>query len=159
MVKYGGKKHFIASGTRWDPPKILRPLQPFNNPSLIIEPNELIFFFSNFPIYYVCVLFKSRWEKIFRKKYILGGLWGKIYHFLVSSRPGRDETTFKASTVYNPSVWPKCYEILGVTQARWRNTLENFELKKIYVLGGIWKKTQFNVGLIASGTRWDPPKL
>jgi len=134
MVKYGGKKHFIlgliASRTRWDPPKLLRPLQPFNNPALIIEPNELIFFFSNFPIYYVCVLFKSRWEKIFRKKYILGGLWGKIYHFLVSSRPGRDETTFKASTVYNPSVWPKCHEILGVTQARWRNTLENFELKK-----------------------------
>ena len=32
--------------------------------------------------------------------------------------------------------------ILGVTQARWGNTLENdFEFKKIYVLGGIWKNT------------------
>ena len=32
--------------------------------------------------------------------------------------------------------------ILGVTQARWGNTLENdFEFKKIYVLGGIRKNT------------------
>ena len=35
-----------------------------------------------------------------KKKYILGGLWGKNHHFLVSGRPGRDETTFKASTTH-----------------------------------------------------------
>ena len=35
------------------------------------------------------------------------------------------------------------HTILGVTQARWGNTVENaFELKKrMYVLGGIWKNT------------------
>ena len=28
------------------------------------------------------------------------GSWGKNHHFLVSSRPGRDETTFKAYTTH-----------------------------------------------------------
>ena len=35
------------------------------------------------------------------KKYILGSLWGKNHHFLVSGRPGCDETTFiKTSTTH-----------------------------------------------------------
>ena len=36
-----------------------------------------------------------------KKKYILGSLWGKNHHFLVSGRPGCDETTFiKTSTTH-----------------------------------------------------------
>ena len=37
-------------------------------------------------------------DQKFKKKYILGGLWGKNHHFLVSSSPGCDETIFKASS-------------------------------------------------------------
>ena len=46
----------------------------------------------------MCVLFKSRLEKKIEQKYILGGLWGENHHFWFSGRPGRPETTFKAST-------------------------------------------------------------
>ena len=39
-------------------------------------------------------------RKKFEEKYILGGLWDKNYHCLVSSHPGCDETTFKAITTH-----------------------------------------------------------
>ena len=54
----GEKKHFI-----------LRPLQPFNNPSLIIEPNELIFFFS-LTFQYMYVFYSSPGEKKYLEKNI-----------------------------------------------------------------------------------------
>ena len=40
-------------------------------------------------------------EKKIEKQNTLVGLLGKNHHFFVSSRPGRDETTFKACTTHH----------------------------------------------------------
>ena len=86
------------------------------------------------------------------KKNSLGGLWGINHPFFVSSRPGRDETTFKASTTHQ--VDQNVTKCLGFKLGDGGTIIVKKYFHTIFYSRGL-KGKSIMLGLIACGTWWD----